>query len=176
MTGLGLAVAVRVSVAGLDGSRSVPAGLVFAAALGCVALACGMQRPSLGWRHWAWGTAAAALLCAPAALHRLTQRGLAVPDGFVVFACVVTLVAVGEEALLRGAMYEAIRDCWGIDAAIGVTTAAFALLHVPVYGWHVVPLDLAAGLVLGTLRQQTGSVTAPATAHVAADLAGWWLR
>ena len=53
---------------------------------------------------------------------------------------------------------------------------AFALLHVPVYGWHVLPLDLAVGCGLGALRLLTGGVTAPAVAHVGADLAGWWLQ
>ena len=51
----------------------------------------------------------------------------------------------------------------------------FALLHVPLYGWHVVPLDLAVGLVLGGLRHGTGTAAAPAVTHVGADLVGWFL-
>ncbi|MCU1587768.1 MAG: hypothetical protein JWN31_1261, partial [Frankiales bacterium] len=38
------------------------------------------------------------------------------------------------------------------------------------------PLDLAVGLVLGGLRQQTGTPAAPAVTHVGADFAGWFLR
>ena len=60
--------------------------------------------------------------------------------------------------------------------AIAVSAVAFALLHVPVYGWSVLPLDLAVGVALGVLRVLAGSVTAPAITHVVADLAGWWLR
>ena len=52
---------------------------------------------------------------------------------------------------------------------------AFAALHVPLYGWHAVPLDFAVGLVLGATRLLAGTWTAPAIAHVGADLAGWWL-
>ncbi|MQA64109.1 MAG: CPBP family intramembrane metalloprotease, partial [Actinophytocola sp.] len=61
-------------------------------------------------------------------------------------------------------------------AAIGVCAVVFALLHVPLYGWWIVPLDLAVGVFLGALRWVSGSVVAPATAHVLANLAGWWLR
>jgi len=40
----------------------------------------------------------------------------------------------------------------------------------------LVALDFAVGVGLGALRLWSGSVTAPALAHVGADLAGWWLR
>jgi membrane protease YdiL (CAAX protease family) len=88
---------------------------------------------------------------------------------------VTILVAAGEEAILRGAMFAAVVRAAGGLAAVLVTTLAFALLHVPLYGWHVVPLDLAVGLVLGGLRVATGGVAAPAAAHAVADLATWWL-
>ena len=54
--------------------------------------------------------------------------------------------------------------------------ANYWLLHVPLYGWGSLPLDLAVGVFLGVLRALTGSLAAPAAAHVLADLAGWWLR
>jgi membrane protease YdiL (CAAX protease family) len=60
-------------------------------------------------------------------------------------------------------------------AALGLTTLAFALMHVPMYGWHVVPLDLAVGFTLGGLRIATRGIAAPAVAHAIADLATWWL-
>jgi membrane protease YdiL (CAAX protease family) len=93
-----------------------------------------------------------------------------------VWAAVVTLVAVAEELLLRGALYEALLRWRGQYTAIAVTAIAFAALHIPLYGWAVVPLDLAVGLFLGVLRTVAGSVTAPAVTHTLADLAGWWLR
>ena len=49
------------------------------------------------------------------------------------------------------------------------------MLHVPLYGWHVVPLDLGVGLFLGGLRLLTGGAVAPAVAHTVADLATWWI-
>lgn len=52
---------------------------------------------------------------------------------------------------------------------------AFALIHVPLEGWSIVPLDLGVGLWLAGLRLLTRGVAAPAAAHVVADLATWWL-
>ena len=37
-------------------------------------------------------------------------------------------------------------------------------------------VDLAVGVVLGGLRQLSGTPAAPAVAHVSADMAGWFLR
>jgi len=69
-----------------------------------------------------------------------------------------------------------VEDLSGAVPAIVVGAVCFALLHVPLYGWHVLPLDLAVGLVLGGLRQATGTPAAPAVTHVGADLVGWFLR
>ena len=73
-------------------------------------------------------------------------------------------------------MYDAVRDAAGDAAAVLVPAVAFAALHVPLYGWHVVPLDLAVGVLLGELRRSTGTAAAPAVTHVGADLAAWFLR
>jgi membrane protease YdiL (CAAX protease family) len=62
-----------------------------------------------------------------------------------------------------------------VVAAIVVTSVAFALMHVPLYGWHVVPLDLGVGIFLGGLRLASGGIAAPAVAHAVADIATWWL-
>jgi membrane protease YdiL (CAAX protease family) len=88
----------------------------------------------------------------------------------------VSAVAVAEEVLLRGALWEVAARRWGLPAALAVTTGAFGLLHVPLYGWDALPLDLAVGLLLGGLRLAAGGWGAPAVAHTLADLAGWWLR
>jgi membrane protease YdiL (CAAX protease family) len=177
LVGLGLALAVRLRVAGADGGQSVPAGVVFGVAVLVLAAACGFQRPAFGWRQLLWGVGGAMLMCLPPLARHLAHPGAAAPAGlFPVWATVVTLVAVAEELLLRGAVYEALLRWRGQYVAIAVTAAAFAVLHVPVYGWAVVPLDLAVGVFLGVLRAAAGSVTAPAVTHVLADLAGWWLR
>jgi membrane protease YdiL (CAAX protease family) len=91
------------------------------------------------------------------------------------WALVTVVVATAEELVLRGALFDALEDGLGPAAALAGTTLAFALLHVPLYGWHVVPLDLGVGLVLGGLRLLSGGVGAPAIAHTLADLATWWL-
>jgi membrane protease YdiL (CAAX protease family) len=125
---------------------------------------------------------------APALGGTIPVRGLGAPAApFVPWAVVTILVAVAEEGLLRGALFDRLARIdghrgtggqariGGPALAIAVTTLAFALLHVPLYGWHVVPLDLAVGLVLGGLRLGTRGVAAPAAAHAVADLASWWL-
>ena len=102
--------------------------------------------------------------------------GLGQPDvSFLGWASITILVATAEEGILRGVLFDRIRATRGAAAAIALTTIAFALIHVPVYGWHVVPLDLAVGLGFAGLRLSTRSVLAPVVAHVVADLATWWL-
>ena len=94
---------------------------------------------------------------------------------FVPWAAVTVLVATAEELLLRGALFDALDKASGSAAALVVTAVLFAVLHVPLYGWHVMPLDLGVGIFLGGLRLLTGGTVAPAVAHVVADLATWWI-
>jgi membrane protease YdiL (CAAX protease family) len=94
---------------------------------------------------------------------------------FLPWAAITIVVATAEEALLRGRLFAAVQRAGGMLPALLVSTVAFALMHVPLYGWHVVPLDLAVGLALGGLRLATGGIAAPAAAHTIADLATWWL-
>lgn len=94
---------------------------------------------------------------------------------FVPWVAITILVASAEEGILRGVLFDRLRLASGTIVAVAVSTLAFALLHVPLYGWHVVPLDLAVGLGFAGLRLATGSIAAPAAAHAVADLATWWL-
>jgi membrane protease YdiL (CAAX protease family) len=179
LLGLAAAVALRVHIAGAAGPRSELAAVWFAAALGAVALA--TQGSGIGsasaLRGVAAGIGGAAVLCVPAAIRHAAIGGvLPATDGYLRWATFVVVVAVAEEALLRGSLYRAVEQRAGGAVAIAVTSVAFGLLHAPVYGWAVVPLDVAVGVWLGTLRAVTGTVTAPAIAHSVADLAGWWLR
>ena len=91
------------------------------------------------------------------------------------WALVTVTVAVAEEAVLRGLLFDRLRRAGGPLLALAATTVLFALMHVPLYGWHVVPLDLAAGLALGGLRIVSRGILAPAIAHAVADLATWWI-
>ncbi len=94
---------------------------------------------------------------------------------FIPWAAVTVLVASAEEIVLRGALFDALDVSHGTVAAVLVTSVVFALMHVPLYGWHVVPLDLGVGLWLAGLRIASGGIVAPAVAHAIADLATWWL-
>jgi membrane protease YdiL (CAAX protease family) len=177
--GLAAAVALRVRIAGSAGAGSETAAVWFAAALSAVALATyepELRRRSI-MRALGLGVLGAAVLCVPAAIRHAVLGGpLAATDGYSAWAVFVLIVAVAEEALLRGSMFRAVERHGGSAAAIAVTSVAFGLLHAPVYGWAVVPLDIAVGVWLGTLRAVSGTVAAPAVAHSLADLAGWWLR
>jgi membrane protease YdiL (CAAX protease family) len=178
--GLAAAVALRLGLAGKAGSASLPAGMGFGGALLVLAVAGGWRPGRVSWRAAAWGVAGgAALLLVPVALRlgagtpwRLGSPAAALP----VWAVVVTLVAVAEEALLRGALMGALLRRVRPEAAVLVAAVAFAALHVPVYGWVAAPLDLAVGVWLGGLRLATGGAGAPALAHTVADLTTWWLR
>lgn len=88
----------------------------------------------------------------------------------------VAVVAIAEEGFLRGALWDSLMDWLGPSRTVWVTSACFALLHLPLYGLRALPLDLGVGIILGGLRAATRSPTAPAAAHVTADLLAWWLR
>jgi membrane protease YdiL (CAAX protease family) len=181
LTGLVAALVARVAVAGRAGAQSLPAGLIFAGLLGLVAVAgaAPLARPGRARfaRHAGVGLLGAAVLCIPAAVrHADGALGPLPLHGYLPWAFGVTLVAIAEEALLRGTLYTALEQRFGTPPALALTTVAFALLHVPLYGWTVFVLDLAVGFWLGALRAITGTVAAPAIAHTVADLAGWWLR
>lgn len=178
IVGLVVAIALRIAVAGPAGPASIGAGVVFAVVVAAVAAVTRSGRAAaLRRRPIVIGVLGALVLCVPAAL-RHADGAIAAGSwsGYLPWALGVVAVAVAEETLLRGSLYTAIEQRAGAAAAVGVTACAFAALHVPLYGWAAVPLDLAVGVWLGTLRAVSGSVAAPAVAHALADLAGWWLR
>jgi membrane protease YdiL (CAAX protease family) len=80
-----------------------------------------------------------------------------------------TLAAVAEEAFFRRLVYGALL-AGGPGLALWGSAVLFAAVHVTVYGLWVLPLDFAAGLVLGWQRQATGSWAVPAVTHVVANL------
>lgn len=80
-----------------------------------------------------------------------------------------TLAAVAEEAFFRRLVYGALLAA-GPVAAVAGSALLFAAVHVTVYGFWVLPLDLAAGLLFGWQRQATGSWAVPAATHAAANV------
>lgn len=79
------------------------------------------------------------------------------------------VAAVAEEAFFRRFVYGRLAR-FGDALAVAVSAVAFALVHVPVHGWRVVPIDLAAGVLFGWQRWTTGGWSAPAVTHAAANL------
>lgn len=80
-----------------------------------------------------------------------------------------TLAAVAEEAFFRRLAYGALLAGGPVAAVVG-SAVLFAAVHVTVYGFWVLPLDLAAGLLFGWQRQATGSWAVPAATHAAANV------
>lgn len=172
-TGLGL----RSELGGADPASSPAAGLAFGGALLVVAVAAGVRAGRPTGQALAAGTAGGAVLV----LVSLAARGVvgvhlaAPPPQLLQWSALVALIACAEEALLRGALWDAVAARAGAASALGLTTTAFALMHLPIYGPGALPLDLAAGLWFGGLRLLTRGVAAPAVAHTVADLAAGWL-
>lgn len=175
LLGFAVSLGVRVVIGGDAVAQSVTAGLVFAAALLALSVA-SRTRVLVSKRALLIGVAGVVLVCLPVALEQaVSLRPLRTTDGFATWALAVTAVAVSEEVFLRGALYESVDGWRGPVSAVAVGAVCFALLHVPLYGWHVVPLDLAVGVVLGGLRHASGTPLAPAVTHAGADLVGWFV-
>jgi len=174
--GLAAAVIVRVALQGSSSLSGFGAGLAFGAALLVIARACGWRARWPGVLPLLLGAAGGLVLIV---LPRLMHPGVPVvlgmrPEPFVVWLGVTALVATAEEVLLRGVLFDAVSGVWGPIAAVAVSSVLFGLIHVPLYGWSVVPLDIGVGVWLAGLRLASGSVGAPAVAHTMADVATWW--
>ena len=91
------------------------------------------------------------------------------PNGLALAVALNALAAVAEEAFFRRYLYGLVVERHGTAVAVIVTAGAFALVHVTVWGWWVLPLDLAAGLVLSWQRAATGRWSVPAATHVVAN-------
>jgi len=77
--------------------------------------------------------------------------------------------AVAEEAFFRGFLFARLEP-WGVGVAVVTSAAAFALLHVPLYGMAAFPVDLGAGLLLSWQRAASGTWTVPAATHAVANV------
>lgn len=80
-----------------------------------------------------------------------------------------SLAAVAEEAFFRRLAYAVLVPS-GVAWAVGGSALLFTLVHLTSYGAWVLPIDLAAGLVLGWQRWASGSWRVPALTHVLANL------
>lgn len=178
LIGLAAAVALRVGVGAPDVAQSQAGGLVFVSGLGLIAVAAGWRPGRFRWTPVLAGLAGAAVLLAgPVWLHLTSAWAQPSPplSLFPGWALLIVLIAGTEEIVLRGLLFDACTRLAGPVGALTITSVVFAAIHVPLYGPAAIPLDLVVGMWLGGLRLVTGSVAAPATAHIVADLCAWWL-
>jgi membrane protease YdiL (CAAX protease family) len=177
LAGLAFAAIARAAVNGDIALTAFASGAAFALVLVSLAVAAGWRPSAPRIRDLAFGAIGGmVLVLLPRLLHPTMPSVVGMrPEPFVAWGLVTAGVAIGEEVFLRGALFDALDRSIGASVAVVVTSVAFALMHVPLYGWQVVPLDLGVGLFFAGLRLATGGVAAPAMAHVLADLSTWWL-
>jgi membrane protease YdiL (CAAX protease family) len=102
------------------------------------------------------------------ALVRALSTGLRMPVG-PRYGIAIVLAPLAEELFFRRFVYGVLRP-GGVALALAGSTVLFAVAHVTVYGWWVLPIDLAAGLILGWQRWASGTWAVPAATHVVANL------
>jgi membrane protease YdiL (CAAX protease family) len=175
--GLAVAEAVRWRIFTTGALDGLTEGMIFGVALVAIALLGGFRLSVPRAGAVAAGVASGIVLVAISLVTRWPQlplvSGHAAP--FAPWLAVTTLVATGEELVLRGTLWRWAAATGGEGAALVATSLLFALIHVPIYGPGVIPLDFGVGLIFGGLRLWFGGPAAPAAAHIVADLATWWL-
>lgn len=112
-------------------------------------------------------------------LAELASHLPAAVGGSVVAAGVYFSVvnALGEEAVFRGLLYDALESQWGWRAAILGSSAIFGAGHMMGYPQGLLGAVLAGiyGLSLGWLRHRTQGLAAPVVAHIFADATIFWI-
>lgn len=177
LIGLGVAALARAALNGHATLSAFAAGAAFGIALVAMAWLGGWRPSRPRIRPLLIGALGGLVVIAiPRVAHPLVPSAIGMrPEPFVAWVVVTALVVVGEEAVLRGALFDLLEWAAGALPAVLVTSLAFALIHVPLYGWQVVPLDLGVGVWFAGLRLVGGGAGAPTVAHLLADLSTWWL-
>jgi membrane protease YdiL (CAAX protease family) len=172
-----IAIAVRVFAGAPVPAASPPAALLFSAVLltGVVVYRAELARANWFGVSLGVGGGAALVAVSLVGVPAITLGPRAAPATLWWWVPLVSLVALSEELVLRGVLFSALRTERGDIVAVVLTAALFAAIHVPLYGAGALPIDLCAGVFLGSLRVVSGGVTAPAVAHVIADLTTGWV-
>jgi len=166
---------LRAAVSGPRVAASIPGAVIFSFVLLAAAGVGQTFRPHVAMKSVGIGLLGGAVLVAMPLLHSSAPLCFVEPNtALLVWSLVVTLVACSEELAIRGLLFNAVRSTWGTTSAVVVAAVVFALIHIPLYGWRALPLDVTVGIWLGVLRCW-GGVAASATAHTFADLAAGWL-
>lgn len=116
---------------------------------------------------------AVAIGIAAFAAARVLQHPLA-PRMAPLLVAATAAVGIAEELLFRRLLY-GVLAVYGTAPAVCGSAAVFAAVHVPAYGLAAFPIDFAAGLVFGWQRWASGTWTASAVTHAAANVlqAAW---
>ena len=128
--------------------------------------------PGAGTWLGAVGLGVGALLLAgrlPSVLGIGPPAGVLVPHAGAPAVAASVVAAVAEEMFFRRLVFGWLAP-WGPAVAICGSALAFAAVHVPVYGVAVLPIDAAAGALLGWQRWITGGWSASGLTHVVANL------
>jgi membrane protease YdiL (CAAX protease family) len=104
--------------------------------------------------------------------HELGQLGAQNPELLLVLIPLsFLLIGPGEELLFRGVIQTAFVERVGIAGGIVATSAIFALIHLPNYGWidglPTIGLLFVVSLTWGYIYERTDSLFVPAMAHAA---------
>ena len=138
--------------------------------------------PGSSWRPF-WGLLGLAFaygVGASLALSQLpsgTRSGFSMPDSaaavFLSLVLIVVLAPIAEEMLFRGWIFTGLRR-FGFGLALWVSAILFALAHwggSVFYSLAILPI----GLILGVLRERTGSVFTTSAFHALYNFAMWGL-
>ena len=125
----------------------------------------GREERGGGRLPWSW-TAAVGLAAFAGA--RALQHPLA-PRMAPLFVAGTAAAGIAEELLFRRLLYGALA-VFGTAAAVCGSAVVFAAVHVPAYGLGAFPVDLAAGLLFAWQRWASGTWTASAVTHAAANV------
>jgi len=79
------------------------------------------------------------------------------------------IAAIAEELFFRRFVYGWLAARSEGLAIVGAA-ALFALIHVPTYGFGVLPIDFAAGLLLGWQRRESGTWMSSGVTHIVANI------
>ena len=166
-----VSIAVMAVLLGVFVARPLLGGTTPLMVLFVILLAVGAAWPTAGEPRPPARTAALVLLAGVGAftIGRLVGSGRPPVPARPGYIAAVTLAAIAEEAFFRRFVYAVLRP-GGVAWAVAGSTVLFAVAHVTVYGWWVLPLDLAAGLILSWQRWATGSWAVPAATHAVANL------
>ena len=143
--------------------------VVFFAALGLAGVAWPLRRADLRPADLSTSLAVFAVGAVAFVLGRAVVDVPVRPGHLGVAVALNAVAAVAEEAFFRRYLYGALASSFGTVVAVVASAAVFAVVHVTVWGWWVLPLDLAAGLVLSWQRAATGRWSVPAATHVLAN-------